>query len=161
MLEDVSQAKNELDEKKQDGNVYHFDSAERSSEYREIERNFNKFKELFEVVDRWLFLEQERNYSIKNYLHSIGCSSFAIYGMSSLGKHLLLRARKEGIEPAYGIDRYVGQFGDDFKIYRPEEELPNVDCIIITAYDYEEIKNTLKKKTNAKIVYIGEMIEDM
>lgn len=161
MLEAVSQAKNELDEKKQEGNIYHFDSAERSSEYREIERNFQKFKELFEVVDRWLFLEQESNYSIKNYLHSIDCSSFAIYGMSSLGKHLLIRSRREGIEPAYGIDQYVGQFGDDFKIYRPEEELPSIDCIIVTAYDFEEIKNKLKKKINAQIVYIGDLIESI
>ena len=106
-------------------------------------------------------MEQESNYSIRNYLHSIGCSSFAIYGMSSLGKHLLLRARKEGIEPAYGIDRYVGQFGDDFKIYRPEEELPSIDCIIVTAYDFEEIKNKLKKKINAQIVYIGDLIESI
>lgn len=162
MLEALTCAKKEFDnENKMVEKLDEYGSIERSTAYGEIERNFKKFKELFEVVDRWLFLEQERNYSIKNYLHSIGSSSFAIYGMSSLGKHLLLRARKEGIEPAYGIDRYVGQFGDDFKIYRPEEELPNVDCIIITAYDYEEIKNTLKKKTNAKIVYIGEMIEDM
>ena len=117
-----------------------------------------KFKELFEILDHWLFAYQDSKTFIKEYLSKAGYSSFAIYGMSSLGKHLALQAKKEGVIPAYGIDRYVGMFGDEIKIFRPEEKLPNVDCIIVTAFDFLEIKESLKKKTDAEIVYIGDLI---
>lgn len=120
-----------------------------------------KFKELFEIVDRWLFLEQDDKVNLRKFLSNKGYASFAIYGMSSIGKHLLLQARKEGIEPEFGIDRYVGQFGDDFKIYRPEERFPNVDCIIVTAYDYEFIKKKIEKRVTCDIAYIGDVIYSM
>ncbi len=120
-----------------------------------------KFKELFEVADRWLFLEQEGRFCLKDYLQKKGYCNFAIYGMASLGKHLLIGARKEGIEPDFGIDRYVGQFGDNFKVYRPEEELPDTDCIIVTAYDYENINASLTSKVNSSVIYIGDVLNEM
>lgn len=127
----------------------------------EIEKNARKYKELFEIIDRWLFLEQENGFSIKEYLYKNGYNNFAIYGMASLGKHLLIQSRKEGIEPAFGIDRYVGQFGEDFTIYRPEDHFPLTDCIIVTAYDYEEIRVMLQNKDCSTIVYLGDVILSM
>ena len=112
-------------------------------------------------MDRWLFLEQENGLSLKSFLEEQELKTFAIYGMASIGKHLLIQARKEGLEPAFGIDRYVGQFGDDFKIYRPEEEIPQTDCIIVTAYDYESIARSLKQKVDARILYIGDILSAM
>lgn len=135
---------------------------EKTLEYNsESDRNARKFKELFEIADRWLFLEQEGKFAIKDYLYQNGYRNFAIYGMASLGKHLLIQARKEGIEPAFGIDRYVGQFGEEFKIYRPEEAFPDIDCIIVTAYDYEEIRDMLKQKARGRILYLGDVINSI
>lgn len=129
----------------------------------EAERNAKKYKELFEIVDRWLFLEQENSICLKEYLSKRGFGNFAIYGMASLGKHLLLQARKESIEPLFGIDRYVGQFGETFKIYRPEDNFPETDCIIVTAYDYEDICEKLKSKIESEIeiIYLGDMLCEM
>ena len=120
-----------------------------------------KFKELFEICDRWFFACQDRKPVVREFLARKGYESFAIYGMSSLGKHLVLQAKEEGISPSYGVDRYVGMFGDAFKIFRPEEELPEVDCIIITAFDYIEIKEMLKNETNAAVVYIGDLVNQI
>ncbi len=117
-----------------------------------------KFKELFEIVDRWLFALQDKKAFIKDFLVREGYESFAIYGMSSIGKHLVLQANEEGMKPVYGVDRYVGRFGDDLKIFRPEEELPDVDCIIVTAFDFMEIREGLQKRTDASILYIGDII---
>lgn len=120
-----------------------------------------KFKELFEIIDRWFFAYQDAKCKFKEYLEKAGYRNFAIYGMSSLGKHLVIQAKEEGINPDYAIDRYVGKFGDDFKILRPEEELPKVDCIIVTAFDYLAIKKYLQTKTDAAIVYIGDVINQI
>lgn len=160
MLEALRDAK--ADAEKNYLQVTSEDSGENEFFQSDIQsRNAKKFKELFEIADKWLFIEQENRFCLKGFLNGKGYRSFAIYGMASLGKHLLISARKEGIEPEYGIDRYVGQFGDDFKIYRPEEELPKVDCIIVTAYDYENICLLLRDKVESDIIYIGDVLFTM
>ena len=160
MLNAIKNAKETIDESRIETYkktiVHKSDEAIRTASYEA-----RKFKELFEIVDRWLFSYQDKKPFIKDFLVSKGYKSFAIYGMSSLGKHLTLQAKEEGISPAFGVDRYVGMFGEDFKIYRPEEELPTVDCIIVTAFDYTEIKENLKKKTKAEVVYIGDVVNQI
>lgn len=120
-----------------------------------------KFKKLFELIDQWLFLEQEGGVCFTRYFRERGIGSVAIYGMSALGKHVLIQLRKENCPPLFGIDRYVGQFGDDFKIYRPEDDFPKVDAIIITAYDVQEIKGQLSKHYKGKLLDLEDMVETM
>ena len=74
---------------------------------------------------------------------------------------MLFQLRKEGIAPLFGIDRYVGQFGNDFKIYRPEEEFPEVDAVIITAYDTGTIHRQLKERCQGTIIALETMIDEM
>lgn len=157
MLEAVENAKKLVDVKYVEKDRNDKQDKDRN-EICELSYRANKFKELFEVADAWLSVMQDGTFSLKKYLEKRGFSNVAIYGMSSLGKHLLVQARKENIEPLYGVDRYVGQFGIDFKIYRPEEELPDVDCIIVTAYDYESIKEYLQEKGIGNIVYLGDIV---
>ena len=160
MLQAVKEAKNMVDF----ATVEKYKSQKASIDKKAIERityEARKFKELFEIIDRWLFSVQDTKGSLKEYFDNAGYESFAIYGMSSLGKHLVIQARKEGLSPLYAIDRYVGKFGDDLRIIRPEERLPRVDCIIVTAYDYIQIKNNLRDKTDAEVVYIGDVINQM
>ena len=61
----------------------------------------------------------------------------------------------------FGIDRYVGQFGNDFRIYRPEEEFPEADAIIITAYDSASICRQLEGKFKGKLITVETIIEEM
>ncbi len=123
--------------------------------------NVQKFKNLFELIDRWLFLEQENKVDFAKYFRMCGIDSVAIYGMAALGKHVLVQLRKEEIPPLFGIDRYVGQFGDDFKIYRPEEEFPDVDALIITAYDTNVIYEQMKDRYHGKMIALECIIDEM
>ncbi len=123
--------------------------------------NAQKFKNLFELIDKWLFLEQENKVDFKKYFEVNGIGSVAIYGMAALGKHLLVQLRKEGVPPLFGIDRYVGQFGEDFKIYRPEETFPNVDAVVITAYDINTVCEQMKGKCKGKIISLENIIDEM
>lgn len=121
----------------------------------------DKFKNLFEILDKWLFLEQEGRVDFSAFMKAEKIESIAIYGMAALGKHLLLQLRKERIEAAFGIDRYVGQFGSDYTIYRPEEEWPTVDAIIITAYDTASISEQLRRCYKGQIFALDEILDDM
>lgn len=126
-----------------------------------LDYNAQKFKSLFELIDKWLFLEQENKIDFIRYFRANGIDSVAIYGMAALGKHLLIQLRKEGANLLFGIDRYVGQFGNDFKIYRPEEDFPDVDAVIITAYDANTISARLRDKYKGKIIALEDMIAAM
>lgn len=81
--------------------------------------------------------------------------------MASLGKHLLLQTRKEKNPAAFGIDRYVGQFGAEYTIYRPEENFPYVDAIIITAYDTVRIKEQLQRSYKGRIFALEDILDTM
>lgn len=123
--------------------------------------NVQKFKNLFELIDKWLFLEQENRIDFSGYFEKRDIDSVAIYGMAALGKHVLIQLRKEGITPLFGIDQYVGRFGDDFKIYRPEEDFPDVSAVIVTAYDVNTVYEKLKDKYAGKIISLESMIDEM
>lgn len=131
------------------------------AEMHALNYNAQKFKNLFELLDKWLFLEQENKADFTRFFREKGVNSVAIYGMAALGKHVLLQLRKEGMPPLFGIDRYVGQFGDDFKIYRPEEEFPDVDAVIITAYDANSVYEQMKGRYKGKLIALEDMIDEM
>lgn len=131
------------------------------TEMNALNYNAQKFKNLFELIDKWLFLEQENRVDFAKYFKVNGINSVAIYGMAALGKHVLVQLRKEGAAVLFGIDRYVGQFGDDFKIYRPEENFPDVDAVIITAYDTNSIYEQMKDKYKGKLIALEDIIDEM
>lgn len=131
------------------------------AEISALNDNVQKFKSLFELIDKWLLLEQENKVNFRRYFQNKSIHSVAVYGMAALGKHVLFQLRKEGIAPLFGIDRYVGQFGNDFKIYRPEEEFPEVDAVIITAYDTGTIHRQLKERCQGTIIALETMIDEM
>lgn len=131
------------------------------AEISALNGNVQKFKTLFELIDKWLFLEQENKVNFRKYFRDRDIHTVAVYGMASLGKHVLFQLRKEGMAPLFGIDRYVGQFGDDFKIYRPEEECPDVDTIIVTAYDAGGICRQLKDRYKGTVIALENIIDEM
>ncbi len=130
-------------------------------EISELDYQLKKFKHLFQTVDRWLFLEQEGRVCFSALLEAEHVDTVAVYGMAALGKHLLLQLKKEGRTAAFGIDRYVGQFGGDCAVYRPEDEFPPVDAIIITAYDTAAVTEMLRRKYQGKIFALDEMVDAM
>lgn len=130
-------------------------------EISQLSYNVHKFKGLFEIIDKWLFLEQEGKVDFSAFFERECVSSVAIYGMAALGKHLFVQLRKEGKEVSFGIDRYVGQYGSDFRIYRPEDDFPASDAIIVTSYDVEAIIETLRSKYYGKVYSLEEILERM
>lgn len=127
-------------------------------DHSDLVRDIRKYKSFIDILDKWLYAERQNSINLKKYFQEKGIESIAIYGMAMMGKQLYQQLDKEGIIPAYGIDQYVGQYGKDFKIYRPEDTLPDVDMIIVTTFDNEKIIAKLHQKVDAEIITLEELI---
>ena len=77
-----------------------------------------------------------------------------------MGRKLERQLLKEGVTISYAIDRSIGDVHDGIKVYHPSEKKPKVDCIIVTAYEQNDIKeDLLKNKETDKAYTIQELLE--
>lgn len=123
-----------------------------------IRSQFLKFREYFELMDQWM-MNREIGMSTANYCKKNGYKTVAIYGMGILGKHLYHELERDGIIVKYGIDRNGKSPFDELKLYRPEEELEQVDAVIITVtVSYGSIAKMLEEKMNCSMISLEEVI---
>lgn len=83
----------------------------------------------------------------------------AIYGMEHLGQCVMHRLMESdaGLELLIGIDG--DKVSSEIDIYRPDDSMPEVDVVIVTAVSgYEGIKDKLKKKFLCPIVSLEELV---
>lgn len=125
----------------------------------EYKKDLKKYKAFISIFDHWLEVERLNKFNFKTFFKKNGVATIAVYGMSMMGKQLIQQLLEEEISPLYGIDRYIGQLGENLEIFRPEDELPDVDAIIVTTYDNDGIIRMLKNKTNSKIFKLEDLIE--
>ncbi len=119
-----------------------------------------RYESYWRVLDAWMNLKEEgvflQDYFINRHIHSI-----AIYGIGMLGKHLLKELENGSIQIAYAIDRRT-DIHLTIPVYNPDDKLPPVDAIIITAtYAFSEICSQLKEKGYERIVSLEEIIMEM
>lgn len=96
---------------------------------------------------------------IKEYLINENIKSIAIYGIGRVGKLLFNELRKEEVLIEYTVDQYTAQIQNICKMYRPEEELPDVDMMIVTSYEYEEIKLEMQRKKIYNVVSVEDFLD--
>lgn len=120
----------------------------------ERQKNLEKHQKLFSVLETWLKKKQQGK-SMTVFLERNNYHSIAVYGLGNIGK-LLENELKGGIKICYGIDRR--EITADFPVYKPDDDLPVVDMVIVTAaYEFEEIEEALKKKLNCPIYSIEDI----
>lgn len=97
-----------------------------------------------------------------SYMRKQQMNTIAIYGYSQLGRVLHQKLSDEGIHVEYIIDQKGEMLGCQLPVYTLENVLPQVDVIIIAPVGlYEIIKPQISKKTNAKIMDLEKMVEDL
>lgn len=121
---------------------------------KEIERHkmyAEKHLAIMKLFNQWMITKQEGK-SIVDYLHKQDVKSVAIYGMSFVGERLYDELKDSDIEIAYAIDKNADAIYADVDILTPEDDLPEVDLIIVTAvYFYDEIEEMLQQITDCNI----------
>lgn len=96
---------------------------------------------------------------IEKSLHSQGIARISIYGMGKLGGWLLELLNRTDTEVVCGIDRNYDKIECDIPLVSCEMIPENIDAVIVTVfYDYTLIKPMLRKKTEARILSITDIV---
>lgn len=121
----------------------------------EKQKNLEKNQKMFSIINIWIQKKQQGK-SIVNFLKKNNYCSVAVYGLGNIGK-LLEEELKGEIEIRYGVDRR--KILAEFPVYKPEDDLPEADVMIVTTvYEFEEIEEMLKKKLTCSIYSIEDII---
>lgn len=116
---------------------------------------------ILELFDRWMFCKQNGK-SMEDYLKKNHVDTVAIYGMGHAGKCLYEELKATDIKVKYVIDQKADQIYTDVKKYFPEDNLPKVDLIIVTAvYYYRDIEKVLSNVTDCPIISLEDILYDM
>lgn len=123
----------------------------------------NKHLSLFLMMNQWVMMKQQ-NKSIAGYLERYGYNEIAVYGMNYAGQTLVNELKDSNIKIKYGIDNNSSRLRTDMdiEIVTPNEKLPEVDVVIVTAITFfEEIENQLSKKMNCPILSLEDILYEV
>ncbi len=85
--------------------------------------------------------------------------NIAVYGVGYLGKHLIKELNWSGVNIDYIIDRNIEEVEENITIYRPDDILPSVDAVVVTAIaDFDEIVDRLNLVVNCPILSLEDII---
>ena len=141
-------------------NLGYVTKSERSRMDEQIKTDFQtyRFFELFRQLLLWRKLDQQGK-KIASYLVAHGYHKVAIYGMGSIGEMICDELQDSEIE-CYGIDQSSVDFYGKFTIFRPDDEWPDVDLIIIavTRTNIHPILDVIEKKNIEKVITFNKLL---
>lgn len=129
--------------------------------YAESDDWIKKMIEFYNILNEWLMLKQEGK-SLEEYFERNQYKTIAIYGMKELGERLYEELKKSGVKVAYAIDKNADVIYTDLDVITPDENLPEVDVIVVTAVHYfDEIERMLAGKVNYPIISLEDLIYEV
>ena len=116
---------------------------------------------ILKLYNQWVSLKQDGK-NVADYLKAEGYKTVAIYGMHYMGENLLGELKGSGVEVKYAIDRNAEKLFFDVDVLTMEEELPQVDAVIVTAfYFFDEIEEALAEKIDCPVLSIEDILYEM
>lgn len=129
-----------------------------SEPLRKTQEEAAKFQLLYQMMGTWVELKQRR-VNVIEYFKQYGYSRIAIYGMGLAGQTLYNELKMTEIQVIYAIDKNGDNVPSEIEVYSPEEVLPEVDVIVVSAISYyEEILELLQEKVNCVIVPLDDIV---
>ena len=122
-----------------------------------------KWSEFYLVLNEWLEIKN-KGYSLVEYFNRKSIRSVAVYGAKELGIHLIDELIGTEITVAYVIDKNLDRekYIKNIMILSPEEDLPDIDAIVVTAiHYYADIEEVLSRKTNVPIINLQDLIYEI
>ncbi len=105
----------------------------------------------YRILNMWLEMKQKGKSAI-TFLQKKGIRRIAIYGMKELGERFYEEIKNTEIEAVCVIDKSPDSVIGDFTVISPEQEIPDVDAVIVTAeYYYQEIVEQLRGKVSCPV----------
>lgn len=118
-----------------------------NAELQRITSQFQRTKQVSEVMYRWLCLLASGR-TIEKILLEKDYHIVALYGYTPLARILMKTLKNSGVKIAYLIDRKAASLHvPDTTVLHPEDYLTNVDVVVITVlHDVQEISKLLMQK---------------
>lgn len=121
----------------------------------------SKHLALFLMMNQWVKVKQEGK-NLSEYFVKKGYKKIAIYGMNYAGETLLNEFINSDIEVKYGIDKNAEGICSEVEILSPDNELPNVDVVVVTAITfYDEIAEMLVNKLDCPIISLEDVLYEI
>ena len=118
----------------------------------------NKMLKYYVTLNNWVGKKQ-KNINLSSYFEKMGYNSVAIYGMKEVGERLYEELKDTKTEVKYAIDQNAESIYADIDVYSPDDDLPEVDVIVVTAtYYYNSILNKIKDKIACPIISLDDVI---
>ena len=117
-----------------------------------------KIVSYYALLNQWLKIKQQGK-SLTEYFHKNDIQSIAIYGYKELGERLYDELKGSDIEIKYIIDKNIDYIRAEIDVYSPDESLPQVDAIVVTAtYYYDEIEDELNDLGDFLIISLEDVV---
>lgn len=118
-----------------------------------------KFRNYYEMLGQWISLKNSGN-KIDQYFVDNNIKDIAIYGMGNVGMYLYEELKNSLVNVKYCIDKGSDMLSwENISIKKPEDGLPLVDAIVVTAcFDYEAIKKELEQYVDFTILPLDEIL---
>lgn len=128
-------------------------------------KSYGKWKEMSDkhlalmlLFNQWIIVKQSGR-DIKEYFRRNGYKKVIIYGMSYAGERLLDDLAGSDVKVVAAIDKNAKNIFTDVPVIMPEEDVPECDCIVVTAVNcFDEIEKLLSEKVSCPIVSLEDVL---
>lgn len=125
------------------------------------QRMSNKHLALFKMMNEWVKVKQEGK-NLSKYFEENGYQTVAIYGLSFAGETLVSELKDTKTKVLYGIDKNAKSLYMDIDILEPEDDLPEVDAVVVTAITFfKEIEEMLSAKLGCPIISLEDVLYEV
>lgn len=125
------------------------------------QRMSNKHLALFKMMNEWVKVKQEGK-NLSKYFEENGYQTVAIYGLSFAGETLVSELKDTKTKVLYGIDKNAKSLYMDIDILEPEDDLPEVDAVVVTAITFfNEIEEMLSAKLGCPIISLEDVLYEV
>lgn len=129
--------------------------------HRVIIKNKKETKKLtgyYFILNHWIALIQKEK-NIIAFFERNNYKTVAIYGMRELGERLLGELEHTEVVVKCIIDQNIVDIDKNIPVLHPDDSIPEVDVIVVTAsYYFNEIEAKLKEKVFGDIIPIDDVI---
>lgn len=127
---------------------------------KRLRKEISKFSEFYYTMRQWVHVNQN-GHNVADYFKNNGYHEIAIYGLNEIAFTLMNDLSKNGIEVKYCIDRNADKLFSKVKIYKPEEEMPSADIVVVAVVHlFDEIQKDLSNKLECPIISFSEVVWD-
>ena len=115
----------------------------------------------YQLFNQWLMIRQEGK-TLEEFFKRNHFSKVAIYGMKEFGERLFDELKDSDITVKYIIDKNADDIYANVDVITPDDEMPPVDVIVVTAtYYFDEIEEALCEKVDYPIVSLEDILYEI